>query len=116
MTDPRVLAGTTGFDDGAVIALTADLALVQTVDFFTPLVDDPFDFGRIAATNAISDVYAMGGEPLCALAIAGFPRELDPRDGLGRSSPAASRPRARRASRSSAATRSSTPSRSTAWS
>jgi selenide,water dikinase len=78
VTDPRVLAGTTGFDDGAVIALTADLALVQTVDFFTPLVDDPYDFGRIAATNAISDVYAMGGEPLCALAIAGFPRELDP--------------------------------------
>ena len=66
------------FDDGAVVALADDLALVQTVDFFTPLVDDPFDFGRIAATNAISDVYAMGGEPLCALAIAGFPRELDP--------------------------------------
>jgi selenide, water dikinase len=78
VTDPRVLAGTTGFDDGAVIGLTADLALVQTVDFFTPLVDDPYDFGRIAATNAISDVYAMGGEPLCALAIAGFPRDLDP--------------------------------------
>jgi selenide,water dikinase len=78
VTDPRVLAGTTGFDDGAVIRLTDDLALVQTVDFFTPLVDDPYDFGRIAATNAISDVYAMGGEPLCALAIAGFPRDLDP--------------------------------------
>jgi selenide,water dikinase len=78
VTDPRVLAGTTGFDDGAVVSLTADLALVQTVDFFTPLVDDPYDFGRIAATNAISDVYAMGGEPLCALAIAGFPRDLDP--------------------------------------
>ncbi len=78
VTDPRVLAGTTGFDDGAVISLTPELALVQTVDFFTPLVDDPYDFGRIAATNAISDVYAMGGEPLCALAIAGFPRDLDP--------------------------------------
>ncbi len=78
VTDPRVLAGTTGFEDGAVISLTGDLALVQTVDFFTPLVDDPFDFGRIAATNAISDVYAMGGEPLCALAIACFPRDLDP--------------------------------------
>ena len=78
ITDPRVLAGTSGFDDGAVIRLTDDLALVQTVDFFTPLVDDPYDFGRIAATNAISDVYAMGGEPLCALAIAGFPRDLDP--------------------------------------
>jgi selenide,water dikinase len=78
VTDPRVLAGTTGFDDAAVIRLTNELALVQTVDFFTPLVDDPYDFGRIAATNAISDVYAMGGEPLCALAIAGFPRDLDP--------------------------------------
>ncbi len=78
VTDARVLAGTTGFDDAAVVSLTNDLALVQTVDFFTPLVDDPHDFGRIAATNAISDVYAMGGEPLCALAIAGFPRDLDP--------------------------------------
>ncbi len=78
VTDARVLAGTTGFDDAAVVSITGDIALVQTVDFFTPLVDDPFDFGRIAATNAISDVYAMGGEPLCALAIAGFPRDLDP--------------------------------------
>jgi selenide,water dikinase len=78
VTDPRVLAGTTGFEDGAVVQVADGVALVQTVDFFTPPVDDPFEFGRIAATNAISDVYAMGGEPLCALAIAGFPRELDP--------------------------------------
>jgi selenide, water dikinase len=78
VTDPRVLAGTTGFEDGAVVEIAAGVGLVQTVDFFTPPVDDPFEFGRIAATNAISDVYAMGGEPLCALAIAGFPRELDP--------------------------------------
>lgn len=76
--DARVLAGTTGFEDAAVVRVTDDVALVQTVDFFTPPVDDPYDFGRIAATNAISDVYAMGGEPLCALAIAGFPRDLDP--------------------------------------
>jgi selenide,water dikinase len=78
VADPRVLAGTTGFEDGAVVQIADGIALVQTVDFFTPPVDDPFEFGRIAATNAISDVYAMGGEPLCALAIAGFPRELDP--------------------------------------
>ncbi len=88
VTDPRVLAGTTGFDDGAVIALTADLALVQTVDFFTPLVDDPYDFGRIAATNAISDVYAMGGEPLCALAHRRVPARSRLRPRCGPSSPA----------------------------
>jgi selenide, water dikinase len=59
------------------VRLRDDLALVQTVDFFTPIVDDPYDFGRIAATNALSDVYAMGGVPLSALAIAGFPRGFD---------------------------------------
>jgi selenide,water dikinase len=63
VTDARVLAGTTGFDDAAVVSLTDDLALVQTVDFFTPIVDDPEDFGRIAAANALSDVHAMGGTP-----------------------------------------------------
>src|SRR5881397_1818804 len=65
--DPRVLVGASTADDAAVFQLSADLALVQTVDFFTPLVDDPYDFGRIAAANAISDVYAMGGTPLTAL-------------------------------------------------
>ncbi len=62
-------------DDAGVYRLTADLALVQTVDFFTPVVDDPYDFGRIAAANALSDVYAMGGTPLTALNIAAFPVE-----------------------------------------
>src|SRR5262249_51886590 len=78
VTDPRVLAGTTGFEDGAVVQIPDGVGLVQTVDFFTPPVHHPYDFGRLAATNDISDVYAMGGEPLCALAIAGFPRDLDP--------------------------------------
>ena len=60
-------------DDAGVFRLDATTALVQTVDFFTPVVDDPFAFGQIAAANALSDVYAMGGRPLTALAIAAFP-------------------------------------------
>jgi selenide,water dikinase len=72
-SDSRVLVGLATSDDAGVYALTSELALVQTVDFFTPIVDDPFDFGRIAATNALSDVYAMGGTPLTALNIAAFP-------------------------------------------
>lgn len=72
-TDPRVLVGTETFDDAGVFALGDDLALVQTVDFFPPLVDDPFTFGQIAAANALSDIYAMGAEPLTALNIVGFP-------------------------------------------
>jgi selenide,water dikinase len=71
--DPRLLVGPDTFDDAAVIVLRDDLALVQTVDFFAPIVDDPYDFGRIAAANALSDVYAMGGTPLSALALAAFP-------------------------------------------
>jgi len=71
--DPRLLVGAGAHDDGAVFLLRDDLALVQTVDFFTPLVDDPYDFGRIAAANALSDVYAMGGAPLTAMNIVGFP-------------------------------------------
>ena len=59
--DPRLLVGSVTSDDAAVLQLRDGLALVQTVDFFTPLVDDPYDFGRIAAANALSDVYAMGG-------------------------------------------------------
>ncbi len=73
----RVLVGYAGGDDAGVYLLRDDLALVSTVDFFTPIVDDPFDFGRIAATNALSDVYAMGGRPLSALNIVAFPEELD---------------------------------------
>jgi len=70
--DPRLLVGRETFDDAAVFQLSDDLALVQTVDFFAPIVDDPYTFGRIAAANALSDVYAMGGEPLTALNIVGF--------------------------------------------
>ena len=72
-TDARLLIGSDSFDDAGVFLLSDDLALVQTVDFFAPIVDDPYDFGRIAAANALSDVYAMGGEPLTALNIVGFP-------------------------------------------
>ena len=61
--DPRVLVAADTADDAGVVQLTPDLAIVQTADFFTPIVDDPYAFGRIAATNALSDVYAMGGRP-----------------------------------------------------
>jgi selenide, water dikinase len=71
--DHRVLVGRETFDDAGVFVLRDDLALVQTVDFFAPIVDDPYTFGQIAAANALSDVFAMGGEPLTALAIVGFP-------------------------------------------
>lgn len=71
----RVLVGYGTSDDAGVYQLRDDLALVQTVDFFTPIVDDPFDFGRIAAANALSDIYAMGGTPISALNIAAFPIE-----------------------------------------
>jgi selenide, water dikinase len=73
--DPRVLVAADTADDAGVIALTDDLAIVQTVDFFTPIVDDPYWFGRIAATNALSDVYAMGGTPVSALNLVAFPLE-----------------------------------------
>jgi selenide,water dikinase len=74
-TDPRLLVGTPTGDDAAVFLVRDDLALVQTIDFVTPLVDDPYDFGRIAAANALSDVYAMGGTPLTALNVVAFPLE-----------------------------------------
>lgn len=73
MADPRVLAGTG--DDAGVYRLTDDLALVQTVDFFTPIVDDPYDFGVIAAANAFSDIYAMGAKPLTAMNLVAFPKD-----------------------------------------
>jgi selenide,water dikinase len=72
-SDPRVIVGRETFDDAGVFALRDDLALIQTLDFFAPIVDDPYTFGQIAAANALSDVFAMGGEPLTALAIVGFP-------------------------------------------
>ncbi|GKV57454.1 selenide, water dikinase [Sporosarcina sp. NCCP-2222] len=71
--DENLLVGLDTSDDAGVYKLTDDLAIVQTLDFFTPIVDDPYDFGQIAATNAISDVYAMGGKPLTALNIVAFP-------------------------------------------
>ena len=71
--DPRVLIDFRTSDDAGVYAWEGGLALVQTVDFFTPIVDDPYAYGQIAAANALSDVYAMGGRPVTALAIAGFP-------------------------------------------
>src|ERR1700690_3996187 len=69
----QLLVGTETGDDAAVWQLDANTCIIATTDFFTPIVDDPFDFGRIAATNAISDIYAMGGNPIVALAILGMP-------------------------------------------
>lgn len=81
-TDPRLLVDISTADDAGVFKLTDDIALVQTVDFFTPIVDDPYTYGRIAAANSLSDVYAMGGRPVTALNIACYPEKLDP-EGLG---------------------------------
>jgi selenide,water dikinase len=75
--DPNVLVGFDTADDAGVYKISATQALVQTVDFFTPIVDDPYTFGQIAATNSLSDVYAMGGRPLSALAIVCFPDKGD---------------------------------------
>jgi len=82
-TDPRILVDAATRDDAAVFRLTADRAIVATVDFFTPIVDDAYDFGRIAAANAFSDVYAMGATPLLALNLVGWPRDVLPYDLLG---------------------------------
>lgn len=73
--DPNVMVGLEGRDDAGVYRLREDLAIVGTVDYFTPIVDDPYDFGQIAAANALSDVYAMGGRPIMAMNIVCFPRE-----------------------------------------
>src|SRR6478609_6989659 len=81
--DDRLLVGRETFDDAGVYLLTDEIALVQTVDFFAPIVDDPFDFGQIAAANALSDVYAMGGQPLTALNIVAFPTKDLPLEVLG---------------------------------
>jgi len=75
--DPNVLVGFDHADDAGVYLIAPDQALVQTVDFFTPIVDDPYTFGQIAATNSLSDVYAMGGKPLTALALVCFPEKAD---------------------------------------
>ena len=82
VTDPDLLVGISTGDDAAVYRLNDDVAVIQTVDFFPPIVDDPFRFGEIAVANALSDVYAMGGRPLLGLNIVGFPVDL-PKDTLG---------------------------------
>src|SRR5690606_24308534 len=81
---PDLLVGLDTSDDAAVYRLNDEQAIVATTDFFTPIVDDPYDFGRIAATNAISDVYAMGAQPILALAIVGMPLERLPIDAIRR--------------------------------
>src|ERR671934_1334921 len=73
--DPNVLVSADTADDAAAYRVSDDLAILTTVDFFTPIVDDPYDFGRIAATNALSDIYAMGGEPLTALNLVAYSLE-----------------------------------------
>ncbi len=77
-SDENLLVGIETSDDAAIYKITDDIAMIQTLDFFTPIVDDPYMFGQIAAANALSDVYAMGGEPKVALNIVGFPNCLDP--------------------------------------
>lgn len=76
--DPQLLVGNDTADDAAVYDIGNGVGIISTTDFFMPIVDDPFDFGRIAATNAISDIYAMGGKPIMAIAILGFPINLLP--------------------------------------
>jgi selenide,water dikinase len=83
IADPNVLVGPETCDDAAVYRLTDSLGLVLTVDYFTPIVDDPYAFGQIAAANSLSDVYAMGGRPIAMLSIVGFPREKLPLSVLG---------------------------------
>lgn len=82
-TDPRLLVGTETADDAGVYQLSEEIALVQTLDFFPPVVDDPYLYGQIAAANALSDVYAMGGKPITALNLAGFPDKELPMEILG---------------------------------
>ena len=78
--DENILVGFDTADDAGVYKLTPELALVQTVDFFTPIVDDPYTFGAIAAANSLSDVYAMGGRPISSLSILAWPPKADPSD------------------------------------
>src|SRR5450759_1187934 len=91
----ELLVGIETSDDAAVYQLNAEQALIATTDFFMPIVDDPFDFGRIAATNAISDVYAMGGSPIMALALVGMPIDVLSTETIGKSSRGVRQPAAR---------------------
>jgi selenide,water dikinase len=95
--DPRVLVGHGTSDDAAVIRLSDELALVETVDVFPPIVDDPYDYGRIAAANALSDIYAMGATPLSALSFVAWPVETL---GTARLAPSPSRAAIRSSTRS----------------
>ena len=114
IADPDLIAGLNPPDDAAAYRVSDDLAIIGTLDFFPPLVDDPRTFGEIAAANAMSDIFAMGGRVLFALSIAAFPEDL-PRDVMAEILPAR-RPRyARPAARWPAGTRSGTRSPSTAW-
>ena len=81
---PDLLVGTETADDAAVYRINEHQAIVATTDFFMPIGDDPYDFGRIAATNALSDVYAMGGQPIMALAVVGMPINVLPHDVIAR--------------------------------
>jgi selenide, water dikinase len=81
--DPNLLVGTETSDDAGVYRLTDDLAIVQTIDFFPPVVNDPFIYGQIAAANSLSDIYAMGGTPRTALNLVGYPDDKEPLDWLG---------------------------------
>ena len=92
LKDRNVLVGTATGDDAGVYRIDRERALVQTTDFFTPIVDDPFAYGQIAAANALSDVYAMGGRPLTALNIVGIPADLVPLETVNRN-PARRAPR-----------------------
>ena len=78
--DEKLLVGNHSRDDAAVYDVGNGIGIISTIDFFMPIVDDPFDFGRIAATNAISDIYAMGGTPIMAIAVLGWPINVLPPD------------------------------------
>ena len=97
-TNPQVIVGLDDGDDASAVRIRDDLAVLSTADFFTPVVDDAYDWGRIAAANALSDIYAVGGTPVTAINLVGGPREVLPFGLL-----------------TEAAIRSTTPSRSTAW-
>jgi selenide,water dikinase len=112
---PNLLVGTETSDDAAVWRLNDSQALIATTDFFMPVVDDPFDFGRIAATNALSDVYAMGGRPIMALAIVGMPVGKLPVETIGEILKGGQAACAAAMGTPAAGTRSTAWSRSTAW-
>src|SRR5215211_3231241 len=78
-TDANLLVGTETHDDAGVYRLTDELALVQTIDFFPPVVNDPYIYGQIAAANSLSDIYAMGGKPITGLNLVGYPDDKDPK-------------------------------------